>query len=48
VDGVRVHPDAKVKTAVSSSGVLYGIGTDEARDVPTALHLIALKRQANT
>jgi hypothetical protein len=42
---VRVHSDAKVLTSVSTSGVLHGVGTDEARDIETAILLIELKRQ---
>ncbi len=42
---VRVHPDAKVATFVSTSGVIHGVATDEALDVDMALKLIELKRQ---
>jgi hypothetical protein len=43
---VRVHSNAKVKDSVSTSGLLHGVGTDEADDVPTAMRLIVLKRQS--
>jgi hypothetical protein len=42
---IRVHSNAKVLTSVSTSGVLHGVATDEARDLDTALRLIELKRQ---
>ncbi len=42
---VRVHADAKVATFISTSGVIHGASTDEARDIETALKLIELKRQ---
>jgi hypothetical protein len=41
---VRVHSDAKVTAFVSTSGVLHGVATEEARDIDTAIRLIELKR----